>query len=38
VIGIPFLQGTLEDMTVRNFDSNSANGRQALIDIIAEKM
>jgi len=34
VIGIPLLQGTLEDMTVRNFDSNSTNGRQAIIDII----
>ena len=34
VIGIPFLQGTLEDMTVRNFESTSTNGRQAIIDII----
>lgn len=36
VMGIPFLQGTLEDMTVRGFDSTSANGRQAIIDIIEE--
>ena len=35
-MGIPFLQGTLEDLTVKNFDSNSANGRRAIIDIIEE--
>ena len=36
VMGIPFLQGTLEDMTVRVFDSTSTNGRQGIIDIIEE--
>ena len=36
VMGVPFLQGTLEDMTARGFDSNSANGRQAIIDIVEE--
>ena len=36
VMGIPFLQGTLEDMTVRGFDSTSANGRRGIIDITEE--
>jgi len=35
-MGIPFLQGTLEDMTVKSFDSNSSNGRRAIIDIVEE--